>query len=498
MRDRAARGAFDNATRRRDDGRLFPSMEGREMIATREEHVIESATRRRVAVIACAALLGGCVVHVADEPPDTEQRAGDEGCDVEAPTCAPDGELAYSHPLQGVEAIEEQYPFVDLKHSGNGQVYALMEGGHGNEDGDYVSFGSGVVELVRREITEDERSEIEAQIPAEEGEYEHHKIGPRLQAQLEDLDPDEGLPVRILAKRPVSDTAMVRLHRAIAEGRVETVSDSETVRAEIMGEIAAETAEALAPVLATLSDRGITPDHIGDTMTIIDAVLDAGTIDALAEREDIVRLDPAPATVTGGADGQERAESMQYRLFWDESYTCGGGTCNYDGENGIGNDIHVAVVDPFEFHDEHVAFRESTSTTSERIAAMYDCNGVCVAKSDGDWSPPEGEHGTHVLGALVGDYRDGQDSNVNTTAARELRSAAGGEARVYLYEGDVADLGKVLDHADGLSPLPHFVVSSMGDAGVAPDLGDCNGDTTLDGYVDQLFENGGAYRGRRA
>jgi len=411
---------------------------------------------------------------------------------ADGPVCEQGGDGFYHHPLQGLQPVEGGYPFLDVRYSPSGKAYALQEGGHGNEEGEYEDLGSGVVELEVRPIDE---SEAVAVLP--EGvvdNYVHQTIGPELSAWLETAAPDDTAAIDVLVARPWSETVTLRLHRAIAQGAINTHSEREQVRLDIMADVAEETAGFLAPVIDFLEAQDSEIIRAGVHSTSLQVVAGVSTIESLAMREDVVRLDLVGETALGtGADGQEKAESQQYRLFWDESFSCTVSTnCNYDGENGDSTDIYIAVVDPEEFEDEHVAFRGTSSSSSERIAQMWDCNNSpCTQMSDGDWSTPaEGDHGTAVLAAAFGDLRDGQDANHGGTAAREFRSAPGGESKAYLYEGNADDLPTVMDHVVARSPAPHLLVSSMGTTGTPHDWKDCNGDTAREGEVDQLFENG--------
>ena len=82
-----------------------------------------------------------------------EAAAEDAGNSCEpsndAAACAPGQDGYYAHPLQGVEPIDGSFPFLDLHLSPSGKAYALMEGGHGLEDGTYSDFGPRLVEVER-------------------------------------------------------------------------------------------------------------------------------------------------------------------------------------------------------------------------------------------------------------------------------------------------------------------------------------------------------------
>jgi len=408
-------------------------------------------------------------------------------------SCALGEDAYFNHPLQGVESINGQFPFLDLRESPSGGLYALVEGGRGNEDGSYEDLESGVVELSHYPITEEARLAVDALRPEEEESYAHDKFGSDLRLLLDEVDSGDLIDVEILAARPWDETVTLRVNRAIAEGRIETHSARENVRRQTLLDVAEETAAFLEPLRSWLDESGATLTFVGEYTTSIHATMPASLVRDLESRADVVRVDrPHEGAVMQGADGEEKAEALQHRLFWDEAYSCGVSTCNYDGENGTSTDIYVAAVDPEEFHEGHVAFKD-TNAASSRIASKWNCNAACAAVPNGDWDPPEGPegvHGTSLLGALLGDLRDGQDSGFPATSDREQRSSAGGEARAHLYEGSPSDLVTVMDHIPSLSPEPHFLVSSMGSSGSPTDWKDCNGDTTRAGEVDQFFENG--------
>jgi hypothetical protein len=419
------------------------------------------------------------VCFPADDGEDASEQAG---------RCEAGFDGYYSHPLQAVEPVAGGYPFVDVQISANGRAYALQEGGSADEDGAYEDLGSRVVEL---DIEPLDTSALTKLPEVVAGSYEHQKVGPGTVAWLASATAEEIVWIDVLVSRPPNDTMAVRLHRAIAQGAIATHRERERVRLDLLADLQAENAAALAPLVEELRAAGVEIDRVGVHISSLRVAASPAVVARLAEREDVVRIDKVEPGTVAGANGREKAEALQFRQNWDEQWACGlTPACNYDGENGTDWDIRVAVVDPLEFYEDHVAFREETGTGS-RISERWDCNAnPCVSVAAGEWSPPEGEHGTLVLAAVLGDLRDGQDVGIVGTTAREEKSAAGGEAKAYLYEGDPSDLTRVMDHVPGRSPAPHLLVSSMGSPGVAPDWKDCNGDTAREGEVDQFFEAG--------
>ena len=456
-------------------------------------------------------LTAGCTSLVVDAPSqendaDSVDRVaatvGDDPSSCETPDdadeCAAGGAAFYRHPLQNVEPVDGLLPFIDVQRTPDGNVYAMMEAGRGTEDGDYEVLVSGVVELESRPMTAEEL--LEQQAPVES--FVHDKLSPELREAIDlaiDADEMAGEPIDVIVHldRQLDGTVTTRINRAIAEGLVLTQEDREVVREEIMDDLALDAAERLEPVLAVLEANDVTPHYVASRHPWFAAALPPALVVELSSRDDVSHLSTQTGGAVGaGSTGRQEAHGHQFRDFWDAASTCGLSTCDYDGENGVGTDIRVAVMDPEQFRASHYAFRD-TSGASDRISGMWDCDGNSCDSVSG-WDPPQGGHGTAVLGALIGDLRDGQDSGYTGTVGRERRSAAGGEAHAYLYEagfadwaaGTSADVERVLDHASGLSPAPHLFVSSTGRPGNANDFGDCMGDLAIDDAVDTLFEDG--------
>jgi hypothetical protein len=168
-----------------------------------------------------------------------------------------------------------------------------MEGGHQDEGEPYVDFGSGVVELERRDMTADELAEGE--LPPEIAAAVNEKIGPRLQAAVNqaliDGTTEVPLDISMVLARPNHDTVALRLNRAVAEGLILTHADRESVRTAIMQDVAAETAVHVAPVIAFLDDHGIVPDFIGTHSTVINAHVPPEVVLELEARDDVIRMD---------------------------------------------------------------------------------------------------------------------------------------------------------------------------------------------------------------
>ena len=372
-----------------------------------------------------------------------------------------------------------------------------MEGGHETQEGNHVEEGSGVVELDWRPMTDAEVAAAQAATP-DLPVSSPAKIGPALEAAIRHASAEGGaapaLPVLIVAARPNHANVALRMKRAVAEGLIPTKADYEIVRTQIMQDVASETAANLAPVLDALAERGVMPDFVGTHSTIVQASLNANVILDLEGLDDVVRIDLNDAEAGGpmGADGQEEAEAMQFRLFWDLTYTCFiYGTCRYDGENGENADLVAATVDTLAPRSGHVAFKDGSGTTT-RFAGMWDCTTLpCQQKSPGDWANPADGHGTAVLGALLGDYNDGQQSGL-TVDQQEQRSAAAGESYAHAYKTSLSHMSGVMDHVAS-STNARMLVSSIGFHGPPQDFSDCNGDQAIDQAVNQLFENGVAY-----
>lgn len=217
---------------------------------------------------------------------DATDPAASEDCEPEAGFCGAGGEIVYDHPLQGVDAIDGLYPFVDFHRTAGGGTYALVEGGKSTAADEYVAFDAAVVELETRAMTQEEidgaaAAEIEgAQFPLPS------KIGKRLALAIEQTaelgGAEEPRALDIVVERPWKGSVNTRLQLAIAQGLIDTRSDREIVRQEIADGLAKETEEAIAPLVAFLHANNVSPEFVGDHISSIRAEIPLTLVEALA------------------------------------------------------------------------------------------------------------------------------------------------------------------------------------------------------------------------
>ena len=217
------------------------------------------------------------------------------------------------------------------------------------------------------------------------------------------------------------------------------------------------------------------------------ADLTAADIEVLSTRPDVRRIaPPIEEPMPSAVDGLERIEAYQADLFWDKPVLCGSSVRSFDGDRSCSENIHVAAADSAEFLIDHVGFTSDSSGTS-RIKETWSCTpSVCTANPT-DWNPPDGIHGTQTLGALLQDFRDGQQSGFSTTAQRR-RSATAGEAAAYLFEytgtnSYIPFVQKVI----GRSPISMLVESQAGSSD------DCDGEEIVDIVANAVYDAGIPY-----
>lgn len=414
---------------------------------------------------------------VADEDPG-------EDCVIVGGLCVPPTDRPYEHPLQNLERLPDgSLPYFDTKRSPSGAAYAIGESVNALSETAGETGFSGVVELGVRTMTATERSEK----PAREVPAPHEVIDAPLRAALDSADAGELLPVQIHLPRTRTGTVTQRVNRAIAEGAVDTFSDREAVRQSEMDALAAEVATATRPLADAVRRAGGEVIYRCVYAPCLTAKLTATQTLELSRRSDIQRMGILEDSTADSLNGQEKAEVYQTRLFWDQTFQDGGYTYQFDGNNGNTTDIRVAVLDDEGFRTSHVAFKEGTS--GSRIHRMYDCRTPpCVQVNSYSGIS---DHGTAVLGTVLGDYRDGQDPAVATADAREQRSASGGEAKAYLYwaQRQQGDQQAVYDSVVAQSPAPHMLVSSNS----VGTPSDCAGEDSLAVGADGVYEAGVAY-----
>ncbi len=439
-----------------------------------------------VALLA-GALAAGCAPGTDDTDFDqyTAETSAQDDCSEVAGVCAPSTDRPYRHPLQGLKPLADgRLPFLDAKRSPGGNAYAVGEGARALAEGRDEEIFSGVVEIPVRSMTTAERAEK----PAREKPAPHSVLDAPLTAALESAAATDRLPVQIHLERTRTGTITQRINRAIAEGAIATQADREVVRQAELAALAEEVADALRPLAEEIRELGAEITYTCQYAPCLTAHLTPEQVVELARRSDIQRMGVLEDSTPDSLNGQEKAEVYQTRLFWDEVFEDGGYYYNYDGNNGNTTDIRVAVLDDEGFRTTHVAFKEGSGSGS-RIHRMFDCRTPpCSQVSSFSGIS---DHGTAVLGTVLGDYRDGQDPAVTTTAAREQRSASGGEAKAYIYwaQRQQGDQQAVYDSIAVQSPAPHLLVSSNS----VGTPSDCSGEDALAVGADGVYESGIAY-----
>lgn len=155
------------------------------------------------------------------------------------------------------------------------------------------------------------------------------------------------------------------------------------------------------------------------------------------------------------ADGVDIRQGVQLEEYWLEhlaSFNAGMGEAASSKPGGY-NDITVAVIDEG-FEDRHTAWRDTSADANfQRIHGRWYCsgagsgcaNGNCAFQGNGDlpfdagnWTGENTDHGTSVLGVLMGDLTDGQElTSVIPAAEQEDYSGLANEAGVLILQSAV-------------------------------------------------------------
>jgi len=484
-------------------------------------------TNRGGAALLCALVSSfssaGCAIAEGQDParaalfpePDQKPPAGEPTpqCteEAEAPACEPGGDRYYAHPLQNLQRLADgRLPFIDAPRSPSGNAYVIAEGFGASDasDPEPKTLYSGVIEARVRQMTEAERARLE---PRPQG-TPARKTDAALTRVLEEAEARTHLPsaaegslaqpdavtggateqepsygVQIHLQRALDGTTTQRINRAIAEGRVQTYADRRRVRDEALAELAEAVKSRVTEVEEQVIAEGGEVTFACQYAACVSARLTPRAISRIAEMDVVRRMGIHEETTLDELNGREKADVYQTRLFWDQTFSEGGTTYDFSGANGAATDIFVAVLDSQGFRTSHRAFL--TGTSGSRLFGMRDCREPpCVSVTSFDVT---GEHGTRVLGTLLGDYRDGQDVLITTAVDREIRSASAGEARAYLYQASrqTGDQQAVYDSVVSLSPAPHLLVSSNSIGNPT----DCSGEDAAAIGADGVYEAGIAY-----
>lgn len=431
-------------------------------------------SRQTFLLLTGAVLSSSCVEDQGDH--ELESMGEDE-----APALAGRGKGAgsrpYVHPLRESRSVDGLRPFVDTNDSPEGLRYGIEEGVEIDEAGEIRRI-SGIFEYEVRETTPAELERMRRMKTPRVAAMPSFIMSPRL---LEYVGSDATEPVTVLMRirEPDGPGLQARLNMLTASGEIRSVADEEAWRRRLIGERQFSVQMAQAPIIASITAAG------GDVLTTyenlfgLDARLTPEMILALAERPDVVRMDlDVQAVQSAEIMGTLVAAGTQIQQFIDDGN---------DGE--FGSDVHAAIIDLDDYHDEHPGFKE-TSAAGTRIAGKFTCGASCVAVAN--FPVPGNAHATWTAGLVLGDLRDAQDPAYPgaATLAQRDRSGYAGEARAYFYKlspGTASSARKALDHVIAVSPTPRIVTLV---AGFPTDDDQCLGESSLSMDANDLFESG--------
>jgi hypothetical protein len=425
-----------------------------------------------------AILSNSCVEEQGDEEDDFAIEPQGEG---EARSIAADSGTAsvvpYIHPLRESRAVGGLRPFVDTNDSPDGRRYGIEEGVEIDETGE-VRRVSGIFEYEVRETTTAELERMRRVKLPPVAAAPSPLMSPRM---LEYVRSGGTEPVTVLmrVREPDIPGLQAQLNALTASGEIRSQADHEAWERRLIGERQSAVQTAQAPVIEAITAVG------GDVLTTyenlfgLDARLTPAMVLALAEHPDVVRMDlDVQAVQSAEIMGTLVAAGTQIQQFIDDGN---------DGE--FGSDVHAAIVDLDDYHDEHPGFKE-TSAAGTRIAGKFTCGASCVSVVN--FPVPGIAHSTWVAGLVLGDLRDAQDPAYPgaATVAQSDRSGYAGEARGYFYKlspGFASSARRAFDHIITVSPKPRIVALA---AGFPTDDDQCLGESPLNMDANDLFENG--------
>lgn len=422
-------------------------------------------------------VLCNCIGLEEDEAdPTVEPEDGDD-----AGATAEDSRVAidrpYVHPLRESRTVDGLRPFVDTNDSPEGRRYGVEEGVEIDEAGKTRRI-SGIFEYEVRQTTPAELEQMRlAKSPPIDAEPSP-VMSPRLLEYVQS-GATEAVTVLMRVREPEVPGLQDQINALTASGEIQSQADHEAWQRRLSGERQLAVRSAQIPVIEAIAAVGGEVLTTYENLFGLDARLTPAMVLRLAEHPDVVRMNvDVQAVQSAEIMGTLVAAGTQIKQFIDDGN---------DGE--YGTDVHVAIIDLDDYHDEHLGFKE-TSAAGTRIAGKFTCGASCVSVAN--FPVPTNGHATWTAGLVLGDLRDGQDPTYPgaATLAQSDRSGYAGEARGYFYRLNPAfasSARKAFDHVITVSPKPR-IVSLV--AGFPSDDDQCLGESPLSMDANDLFENG--------
>lgn len=393
---------------------------------------------------------------------------------------------SYNHPLQPkAVGAGTAVPVPGQKDAPNGDRYVVTD--MRSENGVRLS---GVMTIPHWPLGAEEKQILWDQKLENGAAFYQQSVGPdsvlgdSLVAVLSDYGNLGVLQVELRLSANIPDLHN-ELESWIALGWIKTYTDVHEARQQLVLERQAMVAAHMSGLVDLVDSVGGQITRSGVNGLSATAILTPPQIAELAAAPEISRIELSTWLKLEGVRGGDVLDGSQITQFVDDGF---------DGENS-GNpwDVTFAAVDLGRPHDDHVGYRETSGSSSNRIRGRYICDGDGDCSSVSNFLPqsdPDGEHATAVAGIVFGDLRDGQDSTVTSTQARIERSGYAGESRGWLYDCTLstASLRGMLDHVVGVSPAPSVVNASLS-VDTAGDA-DCDGDTGMAADANDLYESG--------
>ena len=396
------------------------------------------------------------------------------------------GSEIINHPLVGTATKSGEVPVIDVKNSARGLRYAIAEGADVDESGQRI-WVRGVTELERRPLSVTSPSGVKAMAAKADAAplkspvsrpapVIGETLAEAIDAAFEKLNIGGPLTVQVRLADPGFEPLTRVQQRWIGLGLVETTDELRAARASLLEERRQTIRAAQEEVARDVVDLGGSVTGFCTNLPCLNIELPADRVEAFARNASVSRLDlSVPLKEAGSVNGTVVAAGTQIQQFIN---------AGMDGE--WGSDVTVAIIDSG-FDDDHPGFRDWSGNSPWRIRGRYKCgNFSCLGLTQFNSTHPE--HGNAVAGLLIGDLRDGQDANYNTSWSRTARSGYAGEARAYLYQANtVSGMQVALDHT-----IDRFVKPSLVNMSILNTDGDpqCLGETATSQAVNDVFESG--------
>jgi hypothetical protein len=415
--------------------------------------------------------------------PSSPTASQDNGDPAEANNDGARREL--SHPLLAAGPADAKRSADMLSRTDEDGYGWTIEEGWGAESEGRTTRVSGLTRVRKIKSTAARRQWLNRNKPPRSTKGERPRKSP-----LDKIDPellvdgtDALVDVGIRVAKVDRGTIDAQLMALMLEREVTTPAELQRWREWLMEERAADIAAVQAPVRRAIDSLGGEVTYAPVALFGLNARISRAALLELSALPEVEIISAFHQTVDS-TNGVDVANGTQITQFIDDLY---------DGENALGDDSHVAVIEQTRLREEHLGFLEGAGLT-ERIASRTQCDAAgCAAV--GNWAvpgpAPEQSHATLVTGLVLGDLRDGQDPGVAGALGRERRSGYAGEARLHMYRNvdGTAGMRTAFDHIAARNGATKPRLTNLSQIGDNDDP-DCLGESMVSMDANDVFEAG--------